>query len=216
MAETSHLTARTDDGAEAMGALLERALQGDAAALDVLITLLKTRHYRRIIGSMRKVRCQANTATLEDVFQDSVIQLVERVKSGGLRDLPEESRRDVLRFFQHLCDRKLQSVYKPRRSPVNARRKGEVPESVVDGKVPIPGENRPTEQHRKLLDSALRRLDPFEQQVLAKHLDGLSYADIADVLDISVATVKIRIYRAKQAIRKTIAPYLADLAQHRS
>jgi RNA polymerase sigma factor (sigma-70 family) len=206
MSETGQLAAGPDGGAEAMGALLERALQGDGAALGVLITLLKTQHYRRIIGSMRKVRCQANTATLEDVFQDSVIQLVERVKSGELRDLPEESRRDVLKVFQQLCDRKLQSVYKPRRSPVNDRRKGEVPESVVDGKVSIPGEGRPTEQHRNLLESALRRLDPFERQILVKYLDGQSYAEIARETGKSEAYLMNVVSRAKKDILFDILP----------
>jgi len=206
MSETGQRAAGTDDGAEVMGALLERALQGDGAALDVLITLLKTQHYRRIIRSMRKVRWQANTATLEDVFQDSVIQLVERVKSGELRDLPEESRRDVLKFFQQLCDRKLQSVYKPRRSPVNDRRKGEVPENVVDGNVPIPGENKPTEQHRRLLESALRRLDPFERHVLSKYLDGHSYAEIAHETGKSEDALDCLIRRVKKAILFDILP----------
>jgi RNA polymerase sigma-70 factor (ECF subfamily) len=56
----------------------------------------------------------------------------------------------------------------------------------------------------------------FREAFVLREYDGLSYADIAEVLDISISTVKIRIYRAKQAIRKIIAPYLADLAQHGS
>jgi RNA polymerase sigma-70 factor (ECF subfamily) len=46
-----------------------------------------------------------------------------------------------------------------------------------------------------------------------REYDGLSYQEIADLTQTSLATVKIRIFRAKQKIREILAPYLSDLSQ---
>ena len=62
-----------------------------------------------------------------------------------------------------------------------------------------------------LLDQALDEL-PIEQKtafVLAE-IEGLPYADIADIEDTTLGTVKSRIHRAKQRLRTAIAPTLGE------
>ncbi|UTW11800.1 RNA polymerase sigma factor RpoE [Marinobacterium rhizophilum] len=43
-----------------------------------------------------------------------------------------------------------------------------------------------------------------------REFDGLSYEDIANVMDCPVGTVRSRIFRAREAIDKEIVPFLAD------
>lgn len=68
---------------------------------------------------------------------------------------------------------------------------------------------------KQLLDLITAAIEclPIElrEPFVLREYDGLPYADIAEILDISNATVKIRLFRARQSIRKTLAPYLADL-----
>ena len=51
------------------------------------------------------------------------------------------------------------------------------------------------------------------ESFVLREYDGLSYQEIADLTQTSLATVKIRIFRAKQKIREILAPYLSDLSQ---
>jgi RNA polymerase sigma-70 factor (ECF subfamily) len=65
-----------------------------------------------------------------------------------------------------------------------------------------------TEQAR-LVRGALARLDDDQRVVLVLHqYHGLSYAEVAEVLEIPVGTVRSRISRAKAALRKDLAEVL--------
>ena len=55
--------------------------------------------------------------------------------------------------------------------------------------------------------------DNYREMFVLREYDGLSYQEISDVTDIPVATIKVRLYRAKKKMRKILAPYLADLSQ---
>ncbi len=59
------------------------------------------------------------------------------------------------------------------------------------------------------LAAVLQNLSPEHQQVVVlRELQGLSYAEIADVLDIPQGTVESRLYRARAALREHLKDYL--------
>lgn len=108
---------------------------------------------------------RANTHTVEDVFQETIMDLMEKLEAGELKDLPEERRKDALLYFQGLCNGKLRDVVRARKSPVLQRRKAQIPEEFADRRAKIPGQQRDTE-HFVLLDEAISRLDPEHAQVV--------------------------------------------------
>ena len=56
-----------------------------------------------------------------------------------------------------------------------------------------------------LVDRALRELAAEDRELLTlKHLDGLSYKDIAEILDIPVGTVMSRLYYARERFRQNV------------
>lgn len=58
---------------------------------------------------------------------------------------------------------------------------------------------------RSLIEEALARLKPvFRQAVVLRDVEDLSYEEIADVLNISIGTVKSRILRGREALRKEL------------
>jgi len=60
-----------------------------------------------------------------------------------------------------------------------------------------------------LIERALAQLNPtFRAAVVLRDIEGLSYEEIADVLQVSLGTVKSRILRGREALRKTLAGQL--------
>lgn len=67
----------------------------------------------------------------------------------------------------------------------------------------------------RLIQMALDLLsDDYREAFVLREYDGLSYNEIADLTSTSLATVKIRIFRAKQKIKEVLQPYLADLTKN--
>ncbi|MBA3974304.1 MAG: RNA polymerase subunit sigma-24 [Candidatus Solibacter sp.] len=61
------------------------------------------------------------------------------------------------------------------------------------------------QERRDAIERALAGLSPaFREVVVLRDLEDLSYEEIADVLDISIGTVKSRILRGREAMRKAL------------
>ncbi len=61
-----------------------------------------------------------------------------------------------------------------------------------------------------LIEQALLKLNPkFRAALVLRELEGLSYEEIAEILDISLGTVKSRILRGRDALRKHLAGQLS-------
>ena len=66
------------------------------------------------------------------------------------------------------------------------------------------------EQHR-IIEAALLRLNPiFKEAVVLRDIADLSYEEIAEVLNVSLGTVKSRILRGREALRAELAGSLGE------
>ena len=91
---------------------------------------------------------------------------------------------------------------------VRRRRPADAPvEELVDANSG-PEESAATSERDQLLQQSLHSLSPDQRQiiVLRDYLD-LSYAEIADVLDINSGTVMSRLHRARLALREAFGKY---------
>jgi RNA polymerase sigma-70 factor (ECF subfamily) len=68
-----------------------------------------------------------------------------------------------------------------------------------------PYEQAADRETRALVEQALEKLNPkFRAAVVLRDIEDLSYEDIATVLDVSLGTVKSRIMRGREALRKIL------------
>jgi len=62
---------------------------------------------------------------------------------------------------------------------------------------------------RQLIEDALLKLNPkFRAALVLREIEGLSYEEIAEILDVSLGTVKSRILRGRDALKKHLAERL--------
>jgi RNA polymerase sigma-70 factor (ECF subfamily) len=64
---------------------------------------------------------------------------------------------------------------------------------------------------QEAVQSALQQVpDVFRSAVILRDLEGLSYEEVAEVLDCSVGTVKSRILRGRRALKDILEPLLGE------
>src|SRR5579864_3755707 len=72
-----------------------------------------------------------------------------------------------------------------------------------------PFEELASREVEQLVHHALGEVSPvFRAAVILRDLEGLSYEEVADVLEVSVGTVKSRILRGRRALREILEPVL--------
>lgn len=72
-----------------------------------------------------------------------------------------------------------------------------------------PFEQLATHETQAVVRRALNEVPPvFRSAVILRDLEGLSYDDIAEILEVSVGTVKSRILRGRRALRQLLDPVL--------
>jgi RNA polymerase sigma-70 factor (ECF subfamily) len=66
---------------------------------------------------------------------------------------------------------------------------------------------------QKRVDAELRQVaEPYRTSLILRDLEEMSYEEIAEVLQISLGTVKSRITRGRQALKQRLAPYVREVS----
>lgn len=66
-----------------------------------------------------------------------------------------------------------------------------------------------------LIKTGMELLPPeYKELFILREYEGLTYNEIVNVTGLPLATVKIRLFRARQKLREILAPYLADLSKY--
>ena len=74
-----------------------------------------------------------------------------------------------------------------------------------------PFEGAARDELSQQIERALAQVDePFRTAVVLRDVEGLSYEEMADVLDISLGTVKSRLARGREALKRILEPYLGN------
>jgi RNA polymerase sigma-70 factor (ECF subfamily) len=80
----------------------------------------------------------------------------------------------------------------------------------------IPSEALERTEMRSLLHKAVEDLPPIYREIFVlRDIEELSISEAAEVLQITVASVKVRLHRARMALQKTLAPQLKQMDSKR-
>lgn len=84
-------------------------------------------------------------------------------------------------------------------------------EALVDERE-SPFENVAHEEIRARVEEELRKIpEPYRTTVILRDLEEMSYEEIAEVLDVSLGTVKSRLTRGREALRRRLAGYIREV-----
>jgi RNA polymerase sigma-70 factor (ECF subfamily) len=169
-----------DDEHARLRVQLERVASGDRAALGELFVAFGDLVYRTAL------RLAANRADAEDVTQELFVRLPGAVRgfTGGPSSFPGWIRRVAVR----------QTLMSMR----TTRRRREVDVGEIATLVARPDDPA----GRLTIEAALARLSAEHRTVfLLKEVEGLSHAEIAELIGISVANSEVRLHRARRELR---------------
>jgi RNA polymerase sigma-70 factor, ECF subfamily len=70
------------------------------------------------------------------------------------------------------------------------------------------------EEVRVRVEAELQQVpEPYRTTVVLRDIEGLAYEEIAAVLDVSLGTVKSRLMRGREALRKRLLPYVQEVGE---
>ena len=180
--------------------VLKRCAEGDAEQFGKLVT-----HYQDAIFNL-VFRMIGNREDARDLTQEVFIKAFRRIKSFEGRSS----------FGTWLYSIAVNQAISERRRRSAASRGGRIHMSRLDGDEtqgrydppgngPAPDERLRADETRQRIEQAIAELaDDYRAVVLLREVEGLDYDSIGDVLGCSRGTVKSRLHRARQELRRKL------------
>ncbi|TXG78890.1 MAG: RNA polymerase sigma factor RpoE [Rhodocyclaceae bacterium] len=182
--------------------LVERAQRGDKQAFGLLVS----KYQRKLVRLLS--RLIRDPAEVEDVAQEAFIK--------AYRALP--SFRGDSAFYTWLYriginTAKNHLVSQGRRAPTTTEFDSEEAESFEDGEqlrdINTPERVLLSKQIGETVNSAMEALpEELRTAIVLREIEGLSYEEIAGIMDCPIGTVRSRIFRAREAIADKLRPLL--------
>ena len=189
--------------------LVERTVAGDQKAFELLVIKYQ-RRIQRLIGRMVR-----DVDLVEDIAQETFIRAYRalaqfrgeaqfytwlyRIAVNTAKKALMELKRDPT--VSENSFKSGQSDESDETSPLeNELISSETPEAVLAGK-----------EIAQMVNAAMEALpEELRQAITLREIEGLSYEEIAEVMNCPIGTVRSRIFRAREAISAKIKPLLEN------
>lgn len=178
--------------------LIHRAAKGDEAAFEQLLT----QHEKSVYNL-----CLRMTGNPEDAMDVSQEVFLRVWKNLGSYQFDAAFSTWLFRIASNACIDFLRA--KKRRNDVSLTMQdendGEDKELAVPDETPLPEEQLLAKEQQRAVMKAMSELPPDFREILQlRVVEGLPYEEIAEILDIKVGTVKSRLARARNQLRKNL------------
>ena len=182
--------------------LVEQAQQGDRHAFDVLVA-----KYQRKLGRL-VARLVKDSAEVEDVVQEAFIKAYRALPAfrGESAFYPWLYRIGVNTAKNYL-------VSLGRRAPTSTEFNNDEAEGFAEGDllrdIDTPESLLMTKQIGQTVNQAMETLpEELRNAIVLREIEGLSYEEIARIMDCPIGTVRSRIFRAREAVANKLRPML--------
>ncbi len=180
--------------------LLERARAGDTAALEALLEHHQAQVYR---FGMKMCR---DPEDAKDILQETLIALAR-----GVREFRATSSLSTWLYTvaRNACVKKRRRSKFAPQSELSLDERAGVERAELVSSAPGPDDIVDGRDVQQALLRAFERLEPSSREVLVlRDSEGLTAAEVAEVLGISVEAVKSRLHRARVAVRAELLPLI--------
>lgn len=179
--------------------LMRLVARGDTAAFEHLIE----RHQALVVGTVG--RMLASNSDVEDIAQQVFIRVW---KSAG-RYVPRAKFTTwLLKITRNLVFNELRRSKRRAHIPIQMDPDTEE-RPLKDESVQAPDAAALENELKQAIDRAISELpDSQRMAVILRRYEGMSYDQIAEVLDLSVPAVKSVLFRARTELRERLASYL--------
>jgi RNA polymerase sigma-70 factor (ECF subfamily) len=180
---------------------------GSDSAFDYLVTYYHATVYNLVYGIL------ADSADAADVTQEVFLRVFRGIRgfrrSSSLKTwLYRVSVRQALNHRRWCWRHHRQQV------SIDAEENGKRPTLVLKDAEATPFEQCAAHEMQATVRRALAAVPPlFRSAVILRDLEGLSYEEIAEVLEVSVGTVKSRILRGRRMLKEILDPVLRTRQQ---
>ena len=182
--------------------LLQRARSGDRDALEALLS----RHQRQIYRFGLKMCRDPEDA--KDILQDTLLAMARNVRDFRGASSVSTWLYTIARRFC-IKKRRRRSAAPAVEQSLDSGANLEIA-GLADPGV-LPDVQLADRELGRALDTAISALEPMYREVLLlRDAEGLTSAQVAEVLGISVQAVKSRLHRARSSVRAAVAPLLAS------
>ena len=185
----------------------KRLLAGDATAFTPFVESFQSKvfQYTWLMCGQRE--------DAEEVAQDTLLKVFESFDQ--LRE-PEHVKAWVFRIAKNYCMMKRRrSVFAPERELSLDELLPGIDSPGIAASERVPDQRELPEQgmlrrelHRELASAIQELPSNYRSVVLLRDVEGLSTAEVGEVLDLSLDVVKQRLHRARLALRKRLAGYM--------
>jgi RNA polymerase sigma-70 factor (ECF subfamily) len=185
------------------GVLVEQCRQGDSEATERLILKYQNRIYNAIL------RICANPDDAAELTQDTFVKVIENIdRFKGRSSFYTWAFRIGVNLTLNYCQRKVRIGFRSldaEDNEDNGQAKQVLKEFLADDSSPNPAVVAANKELGEIVVDALMKLREEQRVVVVlRDIEGMNYAQIAEVLDIELGTVRSRLSRARSNLREII------------
>ena len=180
-------------------AILRAAQAGDLSSLEILVTRYQDRVYNTIL------RMCGNADDAAELTQDTFVKAIENITAFRSRSsFYTWVFRIAVNHTLNFCKRRAKITFQSIESAPDESKK-RLKDFIEAKASPDPAELVQTKEIYELVLKMLAELGEDQRAVLVlRDIEGMTYSQIADVLDIEQGTVKSRLARARRSLRENL------------